>query len=242
MNVTTAVKRIKLQLGLIAMASPIKDLDNVIVNDILNDITIPVFSKYCPARDRLIVNLDDLKRIEKTEAYCCYLLPDFKTRKLLYVLDVRYDETTMSGLGFYGSGFPLIGGSMINQAMLSNAGMHLANQMIPKMTFEYVHPRLLYIYNAYNSYRCILDLGFEHDKSLASIPDTAEDSFYELFTLDVKANLYPTFKQYSSINTAYANVDLKIDDWSNAESERKDLLSRWDDTYHMDVFKPMYFG
>lgn len=242
MNVSTAVTRVKLKLGIMGMASPIKDLDNVIVETILNKITLPVFSKYCPAKDRMIVNLDDLERVEKNESYCCYILPDFKTRELLYVLDVRYDETTMTGLGFYGSGFPLITGNMLGQAMLSNASMNLANQVIPKMTYEYVHPRKLYIYNAYNSYRVIIDLGFVHDKSLCSIPNTAEESFFELFALDVKENLYPTFKQFSQINTAYGNIDLKIDDWSNAESERKDLLSRWDDNFHLDAFKAMYFG
>lgn len=242
MNVTRALTKVKLKLGLMNIASPIEDLDNVIIKTILNEITIPVFSHYYPAKDKMVINLDDLQRIQKTESFAEYLLPDFKTRKLINVLDVKYDESTMSGLGFYGTGFPLITGSMITQSLLSNASANLGNQLIPKMTFKYIHPRRLFIYNAYNSFRCVFDLGFEHDKSLASIPDTAEDSFYQLFLLDVKENLYPTFKHFSTINTAYGNVDLKIDDWANAEAERNDLIAKWDDTYQFDNAEPLYYG
>ena len=79
-----------------------------------------------------------------------------------------------------------------------------------------------------------------NDKSLASIPETAREAFMELALLDVKMNLYPTMKQYSTISTSLGNIDLKIDDWGNAESERKDLINRYDDTYHLD-FRPMYY-
>ena len=32
-----------------------------------------------------------------------------------------------------------------------------------------------------------------------------------------------------------AMEELKIDDWQNAESERKELLNQWDDSYHLDL-------
>ena len=46
--------------------------------------------------------------------------------------------------------------------------------------------------------------------------------------------LYNALKYYSTIQTAYGTLDLKIDNWENAESERNDLLSQWDDNYHLD--------
>ena len=42
------------------------------------------------------------------------------------------------------------------------------------------------------------------------------------------------------LSTALGNINLKLDDWANAESERKELINRWGDTYHMDM-QPMYF-
>lgn len=239
MNLSNVITRVKLKLGLINIATPFENIDDIIMY-ILENITLPVYSTYKPVHDKLVVNTNDLERIEKTEQYETYLLPDFKTRTLLYVFDVTYDDSCLSGLGYYGGGMPLMTGNIINQAMLSNAGAQLISSMMPKMTFHYEHPRKLTLFNMYSSSRIVIELGFAHDKSLASIPDTCQESFMKLFMLDIKEYMYPTLKQYTEINSAIGNINLKLDDWANAESERADLINQWDDTYHLDM-QPMYF-
>ena len=131
-------------------------------------------------------------------------------------------------------------GNLINQTMLANAGARLISQMMPKMTFKFEAPRKLYLYNLYSSSRIVLDLGFEHDKSLASIDETSRESFMELALLDVKSNLYPTLQMYTELNTAIGNINLKLDKWADADSARQELISKWDDTYHLD-FQPLYY-
>lgn len=239
MNMSNVITRIKLSLGLMAIATPFENIDDTI-QTILDEITIPDFSIYNPCKDSITIKTNDLERIEKTDQYSTYLLPEFKARKLLYVFDVRYDDTCLSGLGYYGGGMPLINGNTINQVMLANAGANLINTMMPKMTFKFEHPRKLYLYNMYSSSTIVLDLGFEHDHSLASIPETCRDSFMQLATLDVKTNLYPTLKMYSELNTALGNINLKLDEWANAESTREELINKWSDTYHLDM-RPLYY-
>lgn len=239
MNLSNVITRVKLKLGLINIATPIENLDDFIMT-IIQDITIPVFSLYNPVQDKLVINTNDLERIEKTEQSETFLLPEFKNRNLLYVFDVTYDDSCLSGLGYYGGGMPLMTGNIINQAMLANAGAQLISTMMPKMTFHYEHPRKLTLFNMYSSSRIVISLGFEHDKSLASIPDSCRESFMKLLLLDVKENLYPTLKQYTEINSAIGNINLKLDDWANAESERADYINQLDDTYHLDM-KPMYY-
>ena len=238
MNLSNIVTRIKLKLGLLNIATPIENLDDTIVL-ILQGITLPVFSIYNPQKDSLRIKTFDLELEEKTAEYEKYILPEFKSRKLLYVTDVRYDTGLLSGVGAYGA-IPLIQGNVIQQIGLSNMGSQLMNMVIPKMTFKYVHPRRLYLYNVYAHCQVIIDLAFEHDKSLASIPETARESFMELALLDVKENLYPTIRQYNELNTTLGNINLKLDEWANAEQERKELISRWDDAYHMDFFSLYY--
>lgn len=239
MNISNVVTRIKLSLGLMAISTPFEDIDDTI-KTIITDITLPVFSQYSPVKETVRFNTNDLEMIDKTSQYKIFILPEFKNRNLLYVFDVRYDDACLSGLGYYGGGMPLMTGNIINQTMLANAGAKLITSMIPKLTFHYEHPRKVWIYNMYSSAKLVFELGFEHDKSLASIPETARESFMELAMLDVKMNLYPTMKQYSTINTSIGNIDLKIDDWANAENDRRDLINRLDDTYHLDM-TPFYF-
>ena len=239
MNMSNVITRIKLQLGLMAKTTPFENLDETIL-DIIQDITIPVFSLYHPCRDRMTIMTSDLERIEKSDMYEVYLLPEFANRKLLYVFDVTYDDSCLSGLGYYGGGMPLMTGNLINQTMLANAGARLISQMMPKMTFKFEAPRKLYLYNLYSSSRIVLDLGFEHDKSLASIDETSRESFMELALLDVKSNLYPTLQMYTELNTAIGNINLKLDKWADADSARQELISKWDDPYHLD-FLPLYY-
>lgn len=240
MNLSEVVTRVKLKLGLMSIATPFEDLDGVITT-IIKDITIPVFSIYNPVRETFRIHMRDLELLEKTDNYEKYLLPEFKARKLVYVFDVNYDTSILAGLGYYGGGLPLMEGNLINQAMMSNAGALVMNTMIPKLTFKFEHPRTLYVYNAYSSSKLVIELGFEHDKTLASIPETVREEFIKLVMLDVKENLYPSLKQYTEINTAIGNINLKLDDWANAEQDRRELIDKWDDTYHLD-FRPVYYA
>ena len=154
---------------------------------------------------------------------------------------MKYDNTFLSGLGFYGGSMPILQGNLMQQTMLANSGMNLMNTMIPRLTFKFEAPRTLYVYNAFSSNKVVLSLGFEHDKSLASIPETCREEFLKLALLDVKENLYPTLKQYTELSTAIGNINLKLDDWANAEDNRRELMEKWDDTYHLD-FQPMYYA
>lgn len=240
MNLSEVMTRIKLKLGIMNIAAPIQNLDGTIAT-IIKDITVPDFSLYNPDKLSVRLELRDLERIEHTSSYDTYLLPDFKNKKLLYVFNVYYDDSTLAGFGHYGGALPMVGGNMMAQVLSSNAAAQLYNQMMPKMTFEYIHPRRIKIYNQYSESKLVFELGFQHDVSLASIPETCRSSFMELALLDVKENLYPIFKNYTNISTAIGNIDLKIESWENAESERKELINRWDETYHLDM-TPMYYA
>jgi hypothetical protein len=102
-------------------------------------------------------------------------------------------------------------------------------------------PRELLLYNVYSYTKVVLELGFQHDKSLITIPESASESFFKLALLDVMDNLYPTVKQYSEIQTAIGTINLRLDEWQNASDKRDELLREWDDTFHLD-HKPIYYA
>ena len=91
-----------------------------------------------------------------------------------------------------------------------------------------------------SSSKIVFELAFEHDRSLASITPTSEESFYELALLDVKSALYEIMKHCSDINTAYGNINLKLDDWASADDKREQLLNEWKDSYHIDTIPFIY--
>lgn len=239
MNISRMVKRIKMELGIYTIALPIDDIDGFIV-DIIKTITLPVFSMYYPHTKKMYVDLHNWECKEHMATYDCFMLPEFTNRKLLYIKDINYDDRSLSGMGYWGGGIPYLHGSLINQMMISNAGGQLVASMIPKLTFKFEHPRTLYIYNLMASYNVVIDMAFEHDQSLQSIPPTAEESFYQLAVLDVKMNLYSTIKHYNEIQTAYGTINLNIDDWQNAASERKEKIEQMDNEFHLDLAQLIY--
>ena len=162
MNLSEVITRIKLKLGIMNIAAPIQNLDGTI-STIIKEITIPDFSLYNPDKQNIRLELKDLERLEHTNSYDTYLLPDFKTKKLLYVFNVYYDDSTLAGFGHYGGALPMVGGHMMAQALSSNAAANLYNLMMPKMTFEYIHPRRIKIFNQYSESKLVFELGFQHD-------------------------------------------------------------------------------
>lgn len=241
MNMSETITRMKLQLfGMLNIVTPFEDLNGTI-KSIIEDITLPVFSIYSPSKDKISLCLNDLEMVRKGAESCEYLLPDFKTRELLYVLDLNYSDNDTTSLAYFAGTAPFMNGPSIRQLMLGNVATQIANYFVPSPTMHFTPPRKLEVFNAYASAHMRIELGFQHDKSLASIPRSASESFMELAMLDQKMTLYPTLKYYADNDTAYGHIGLKIEGWESAESDRKQLLDKWDDTYHLDVAKPFYW-
>ena len=159
----------------------------------------------------------------------------------MQVIDVRYDEADISGIGYWGGGIPILHGNMINQAILSNAGLGLSRQTVPKLLFHYYPPRKVQLYNVLCSSQLVFEIGLMHDKNLNSITTTMEESFHDLAELDVKDALYQMMKHYNEIQTAYGTIQMKLEDWQNAADQRKQLLDDWNNMYQMDII-PFTYG
>ena len=240
MNLSRLVTRIKINLGIYATVAPFENVEETI-KEIIQTITIPTFSLYCPYYQTYRFDLHNLEQLEKDNSREVYLLPDiFSERKLLFIKDVRYDESTISGIGYWGGGIPLLQGNMLNQILLSNAGMSLTNKAVPKMTFRFEPPRTVTLWNVFSSNHVVFELAFEHEQNLGSISPTTEESFYNLAILDVKDAFYQTMKHYNEIQVANGSVNMRLDEWSNAAEQRKALLDDWDNIYHIDVLPFTY--
>lgn len=243
LNMTNIIRRIKFKLGIVNMALPFDNI-NQLIQQIIEEFTVPTFSLYCPDRKIMRVNVkESFEVVDRQTTYTEFLIPDTKNFKVLYVNDVYYNEDQLTNLGYYAGMVPmgLYDVPFVNQMMLNNLSAQIINKAVPKMTFRWMPPRRLQLYNCYWSNVMMFDWSFEHSRSLNTIPDDALNAFMDLALLDVKENLYPTLAQYVEQNTQYGSIRLPIDNWANAEQERKELLNQWDDVYHLDGI-PFWFG
>lgn len=74
----------------------------------------------------------------------------------------------------------------------------------------------------------------DHDPHGESIPVTCRESFMELAILDVEMSLYNSIKNMNNIGSAFKEIQVKIDEWASAESNRNSLIKEWTGTFHFD--------
>ena len=76
------------------------------------------------------------------------------------------------------------------------------------------------------------------DAFIATSPGQAGEVTTTTFTvgseLDLKRFLYNALKNMTSVGSGFKDIQLKIDDWASAESERNALIEKWDGRYYID--------
>lgn len=223
-----------MNLGIYGINLPFEN-ETQILTDVIRLKTLKIFSIYSPWIQKVEISVNDMKCIRSSFQESVYELPDiFGERQIIYVKKVT-PRNKLLGNGYLS---PLYDGSVdiYYDAMNMQAQANLLSTVAPTFTFKFDEPNVLYLYNMSSiASDLVIEVALEHADNFASIPFTSYDSFLELAELDIKQFLYGFLKHYSDIQTAFGSFNLKIDDWSNAESERKDLLERWRDNYHLDT-------
>jgi hypothetical protein len=223
-----------MDLGIYGLALPFDNPDKVLM-DVIKLKTIKFFSPYQPYKMKIELDLKDLQCLKSLYNESVYVIPDiFGDKRILYISRID-PRSKMLGNGYLS---PTMDDSVdtYNMLMLGQANANLLSTMAPPITFKFEAPNIMRLYNFATAYGIVeVEFALEHASNLSTILPTSFESFYTLATYDLKMFLYNTLKHYSEIQTAYGTISLKIDDWANAESDRKDLLSQWKDSFHLDV-------
>lgn len=233
MNLSELLTSIKMDLGIYGLALPFKNADEALY-DVLKLKTLKTFSPFSPQIIDMTIDLKELVCLKALYTQSKYELPDiFGDRRILYIQNVM-PRTKLLGNGYLTSTYDDSVASY-EGLMMTQANANLVSFAAPPITFKFEAPNIMYLYNFATSYGELdIALAIEHAPSLHSINPTTWQTFYELASYDIQAFLYNTLKHYSEIQTAYGSINLKIDDWSSAASERKDMLEKVKDTYHLD--------
>lgn len=237
------LKRLKMALGIYSIKLPVDD--EQLYQDVIVDTTIPTFSIYIPYEYTLVADLNELRVSDR------YAADDSSLISNIYEIPKLFDRQKCIGVNNIRPYIEYNGMMMtssyetIDSYQCLATGQTLANlssAMIPPQTFKFLPPNRFQIFNQvlYNN-KVYLDLAFTHSPELYTIEETARESFFKLALLDTKAYLYAQMKYYTTIQTAFGQMDLKVDSWEGAENERHDLLNDWDERYHLDSVPAIFY-
>lgn len=237
MNISEIVSILINKRGLYNITLPFKDQNNKpiptekIVSDLIADTTIPIYSEYVPWIREGDINLANLKCVDQKNSI--YLLPVYlTTTPVMYVSDVSFP--VQNNRGSFGDVAPTFGVNRSVQGVITaQSYMMLAGQMRAEPTFEYLGFNKIKLYG-FPKTMLHFKVACRHMPNCESIEEGCRKSFLDLADLDLKVYLYNNLKYYDKIQTAFGTIDLKTDEYQNAESERKDMLEKWDETFHLD--------
>lgn len=103
----------------------------------------------------------------------------------------------------------------------------LASSMSKAPTHEFIKPNILHVYNGWAGGIYRIELLLKHDLNLSTIPDGAFLDLEELATYSIKAFYYNELKRKDNLEVGVGSFNLKLDDWADAENQRRELLKTW---------------
>ncbi len=115
----------------------------------------------------------------------------------------------------------------IDAMILEGAASSLRSQLnISTKSFKFLPPNRLKLrgYGGYEDVKIVVKIPYPN---IGYVPQSLSIAFEELAKLDIKCTLYPELKLYDKLQSADGEIDLKIDDWADAENQRQDLLDSW---------------
>lgn len=232
LNMSSLLKRIKMELGIYSIPLPFDNTDEMLA-DVIIEKTLRSFDVILPAVKTIDIDLNSLETTYEDFQKKTFILPEFFEHMgiiNIYSIDAvspTYNANFYQGISpsnfFFNNN-----GSMYRDMMIGQAGYDLLSQAAPAFTFEFEYPNILTLYNLCSySDKIRVKFGYQHPANLSTIKETSQDAFIELAKLDIKAFLYNNLKYYDNISTAFANLNLMLDQWSDAENQRTELYREY---------------
>ena len=251
MNMSEVVNDIKMRLGLNAIALPFKESTENVIVKILQG-TIRTYSQFKPFEREGLYNLGQLKSPNDHDRRMgIFILPqDLTITPVQYAEAYAVSQTVVDQdvtANPFTVGSPFVGfGSYYPQDIMNAT---LTGAAINKFTGVTTNPltsrwlgfNKIQLYNFPDDAFLKIIVKCDHDAMAESIPISCRESFMDLAILDVEMSLYNLLKNMNNVGSAFKEIQLKIDEWSGAESARNTLLEKWTNTFHFDQIDLIQF-
>jgi hypothetical protein len=244
MNISDVTNDIKLTLGLNTIALPYKDSTENVIGEILK-VSIRTFSQFKPL---IKEGFEEKKKLRSPDSNakknCVFYLPEsLTTTPVMYADAYVASATNQDGeilTNAFTVGSPFVGfGSyypqdILNATQTGAAINKYAGITASTPTSKWLGYNKIQLFNFPENIFVKFVVKCEHDLSGETIPESCRESFMELAVLDVQRTLYNQLKNMNQVGSAFKEINVKIDDWSGAESARKELVEKWTQSFHYD--------
>ena len=242
-NLSDFITTIKEDIGIKDLPLPVSDQELI---DRFDRSVLTDFSLINPRVETCMISDDDLTEKAKESIHTFY---EYKIPKWVYdgtvILSVsNFDVVRPNG---YSDFFiPNANWSTPDAVIAAMADVRMAagvaSNLAKAPTWQFKKPNIIQVYNGWAGGIYEVELLVKHDLSLSTIEDGSFMDLRELAALDMKMYLYNLLKRKDSLEVGVGSIQLKIDDWSNAEQDKKELLRTWrEDGANLDFDHVRYY-
>lgn len=251
MNISDAINDIKMSLGLVTIALPFQKPTEVVLQEIIQ-MSVRTFSQFKPLIREGYENRKNLRSPNpESERLGIYMLPGTLTITPVqyadaYLASSKYQEAD-AAISAFTVGSPFVGfGSYFPQDIMDATGTGAAINKYAAVTSrpqtsKWLGYNRIQLFDFPDNAYIRFVVQCDHDLSLETIPVSCRESFMELASLDVQRTLFSTLKNMNTVGSAFKEIQLRIDEWSGAESARTALIDKWTNSFHLDDLELVQF-
>lgn len=221
MDINILMNRIVRHLGLAALSL---EKYYPLIQETLNNDTLPVLSQFFPYDYTLTKDLSKEKaEMSADYGYIYYIKDNWMEQNNVSIISVM----AVQGASMFQNWNAPLQTFNIDAMILEGVASSLRSQLnISTKSFKFLPPNRVKLrgYGGTETVKITCKVSYPN---WGYVPDGISIAAEQLAKLDVKATLYPELKLYDKIDTAQGTIDLKIDDWANAEEQRQALLDEW---------------
>lgn len=244
----TLLNKCKRLLGIKTFILPVDD-DELL--DILYEDTLPTFSRFFPRYAKLKIDLSKCRIADNEVVNPRKTLSSGGSRSYhldisnygsdLVIVDIEDIRNLNSNISDYGVPNQIItnGYDLVTSAF-AQASMEAMVCVPPIYFYEAPDKLVIEELGSLSETMSVITFLLMHASDLSTVKVTYIDKLRELFMLDLQISLYAILKHHDKIDTTYGQIDLKIDDWSNAYDQRKELERDWESNFLSHRRKTVY--
>lgn len=244
MNMSDVINDIKVRLGLNTIALPFNRPTEVVIREILQG-TIRTYSQFKPFIREGAYHKNALRSpSDHDRKIGIFILPPELTITPVQYADaypiseISYDDQATTNPFTVGSPFVGFGSyypqDIMNAEMTGAAINKYIGVTSTPATSRWLGYNKIQLFNIPDDTYIKFIVKCDHDPQGESIPVTCRESFMNLAILDVEMSLYNILKNMNNVGSAFKEIQLKIDEWSSAESNRNSLIEKWTNSFHFD--------
>jgi hypothetical protein len=220
MAILTPTRLIKLLGNELAFSHNVLEITTEYMLNIIRDKTLGTFSSFYPHIVRINLSAD-ITRVPGSQNK--YRIPRemINPNQIRQIINIYCDNLNST----YNT--PFLGQNYFVNIFEEQMRVNTLSGILLNETFRFHPPNIIEIFPAYAYFKNFtVDVALTHHPNFFTIRPQHQQNFIELALIDIKKTIWTIRSIYPNLATAFGNIEMDLDNYSNADDKRQEWIER----------------